>query len=112
MHPLITITSSPTQSAFIVEVTGEVDLAGILEVGDRITQAPSPCVVVVDLSDVNQLTVAGLRLLRALDAVVAEQEIELVLVAPPGSTAHRLLSSFAPEEADAAAWTVEEALAA
>jgi anti-anti-sigma factor len=72
---------------------GEIDMSNAVAVEDEIDAAISNQVTAVhiDLSDVTYLDSAGLRILFGLASRLPTLQIELELVAPTGSPAHRVM---------------------
>jgi anti-anti-sigma factor len=72
----------------------------------------TPACVVVDLSAVTYIDSSGIRLLFRLYTSLADEPSRLVVVAPPGSSAERLLGLVALGEIGDVRPTVESALEA
>ncbi len=71
-----------------------------------------PACVVVDLSAVTYIDSSGIRLLFRLYAALAEDPSRLIVVAPPGSSAERLLGLVALGDIGDVRPSVESALEA
>jgi stage II sporulation protein AA (anti-sigma F factor antagonist) len=76
-----------------VILVGDVDMANVDDVADAVHAAISNQVTAatVDLSNVGYIDSAGLRLLFDLAVRLPTLQISLVVVAPPGSPARRVV---------------------
>jgi anti-sigma B factor antagonist/stage II sporulation protein AA (anti-sigma F factor antagonist) len=99
----LTIDVTEEGGAVVVTLAGEVDLANAAEVEARLFSAITNLVttVSVDLTRTEYIDSAGLQVLFALAARLRVLQIELDLLAPPGSPARRAvelsgLDSLAP----------------
>jgi anti-anti-sigma factor len=94
---------------------GDIDMAvapGLEHaVCDAVAQHAPACVV-VDLSAVTYMDSSGIRLLFRLYTSLADEPSRLVVVAPPGSSAERLLGLVALGDIGDVRPTVESALEA
>lgn len=88
-----TVTVTTDGERVSIVVAGEIDLANAGTVEEQIHQAITNQVTTasIDLSDVTYLDSAGLRILFTLAARLPVLQIALVLVAPVGSPARRVI---------------------
>jgi anti-sigma B factor antagonist len=91
------IDTSSLPRALVVRARGDIDMASAPEVGAEVLQAArtheSECLV-LELGAVEYIDSSGLELLFRLHAELAGSR-ELITIAPPGSTAARLLGLVA-----------------
>ena len=83
----------PEGSAVRIVMGGEIDLQNALEVEEQLTAAITneTSAVTLDLADLAYLDSAGLRVLFALGARLEVLQIEMSVLAPPGSLTRRVL---------------------
>ena len=84
--------------ALIAHVRGEIDMANTLELQTELRAAVarhSARCLVIDLEPVEYIDSSGIELLFRLHAALAVDGVELIVVAPPGSNAARLLGLVA-----------------
>jgi anti-anti-sigma factor len=111
---LLTVDVDTRGSAVVVSVRGELDLATVpvlrerLDTLDQVAAAPSP--LVVDLSAVTFIGSAGLALLVDLHNKCTERNIPLAVVAT-GSVVPRAIQVTALDQVFAMHGTVDEAIA-
>ena len=76
-----------------ISLSGEIDLANAAAVEDEIREAVSnqPVIVSVDLTDLNYMDSAGVRILFTLASRLQALRITLELIVPPGSSTRRLI---------------------
>jgi anti-anti-sigma factor len=99
----------------IARPRGDVDMAVAPEIERDVIDAVErarPACVVVDLGAVTYIDSSGIRLLFRLYTAMAEEPSRLVVVAPPGSSAERLLNLVALGDIGDVRPSVESALEA
>ena len=94
-EPPIPIEFDTTRGAVVATPLGEIDLAVADDVRARLSaaaqEAGASCLV-VDLGRVSYIDSAGVELLFRLRVELEDAEVDVVVVAPPGTRAARLLS--------------------
>lgn len=92
---LVDVTQTVTSEALILRVSGEIDLSITRAAEDRLRAAvatlPPPFLVVVDLTAVDILSAAGLRLLDHLVTACADKGLGVHIVAGPASVPRRVM---------------------
>jgi anti-anti-sigma factor len=99
----------------IARPRGDIDMAVAPGIEPTVIDAVArhrPACVLVDLSDVTYIDSSGIRLLFRLYSALAEDPSRLVVVAPPGSSAARLLGLVALGDIGDVRPSVESALEA
>jgi len=84
--------------ALVARPAGEIDMAVTPELGVALLAAVeqhSPGCLVIDLGAVEYVDSSGIELLFRVHAATAGDGVELIVVAPPGSNAARLLGLVA-----------------
>jgi anti-anti-sigma factor len=97
-------------------VTGEIDVSNVAEISSQLTEISNqPLGLVVDLDAVTHLDSAGIAMLYDLHTRLDRRRLRLVVVAPPGAPARRVLELTAfdrrarvAEDVDAAAVTAAD----
>jgi anti-anti-sigma factor len=84
--------------ALVARPQGDIDMAVAPEIERTVIDAVErhrPACVLVDLSAVTYIDSSGIRLLFRLYASLADEPSRLLVIAPPGSSAERLLGLVA-----------------
>jgi anti-anti-sigma factor len=92
-EPDLRVTVKEAGDAVLVTVAGAVDLATVAQLESELAAAVGNQTsgLTLDLSDVDYLDSAGLRVLFRLTTRMAELRIPMELVAPPGSISRRVI---------------------
>jgi anti-sigma B factor antagonist len=110
---LLTVDIDPRDSAVVVSVRGELDLATVPVLRERLERlgeaSPPPSPVVVDLSGVTFIGSAGLALLVELHNQCEERGVRLALVAT-GTVVPRAIQVTALDEVFSIHSSLDEAL--
>ena len=105
--------TTPLPDALVVRLRGDVDMAVTPELGEALLSAveehAAGCLV-VDLGSVDYVDSSGIELLFRLHAALTAGETDLIVVAPPGSNAARLLGLVAMSDIGEVRRTLDEAL--
>ena len=88
---VVSVTSDDT--AVNIGIAGEIDLMNAETVEDQVLAAidNQTTSVVVDLTDLRYLDSSGLRILLLLSTRLQVLQIDLEIIAPPGSRARRVI---------------------
>ena len=100
-------------AALVARPVGDIDMAVTPEIGDGVLEAVrshEPACVVFDLSRVTYMDSSGIHMLFRLHNELASARAELIVVAPPGSNAARLIELVALSDAGPVRPSVESAL--
>ena len=99
--------------ALVARLRGDVDMAVTPELGEALLAAVDEhgagCLV-VDLGSVDYVDSSGIELLFRLHAALSAGETDLIVVAPPGSNAARLLGLVAMSDIGEVRRSLAEAL--
>jgi anti-anti-sigma factor len=99
--------------ALVARVRGEVDMAVTAELGkallDAVEEHSAGCLV-VDLGSVDYVDSSGIELLFRLHEALRAEGPELIVVAPPGTNAARLLGLVAMSDIGEVRRSLAEAL--
>ena len=113
MTPQLEIDTDPLPAAIVARPVGDIDMAVTPEIGDGVLEAVrshEPACAIVDLSRVTYMDSSGIHLLFRLHNELASSRVELIVVAPPGSNAARLIELVALSDAGPVRPSVESAL--
>ena len=105
--------TEPLPDALVVRLRGDVDMAVTPELGEALLAAVeehSAGCLVVDLGSVDYVDSSGIELLFRLHAALTAEGPDLIVVAPPGSNAARLLGLVAMSDIGEVRRTLAEAL--
>jgi anti-anti-sigma factor len=89
-EPLFELQASTVDSALILAVVGEIDLATAPQLRDALNEARGVARVVVDLSSVTFIDSSGLNVLVHGQRELARAEISLRVVSPSDQTVYRV----------------------
>jgi anti-anti-sigma factor len=105
--------TEPLPDALVVRLRGDVDMAVTPELGEALLAAVeehSAGCLVVDLGSVDYVDSSGIELLFRLHEALTAGETDLIVVAPPGSNAARLLGLVAMSDIGEVRRSLAEAL--
>lgn len=110
----VELTRTVTASAVIIRLTGEVDAITADSAAARMALAvaalPPPELVIVDLTEVDYLSAAGLRAVHGLAVSCAERAVRTHLAITPGGIVHRIVTLLALDPRLSTFDTVAQAL--
>jgi anti-anti-sigma factor len=96
----VDIAQTSTSRALVLSISGDVDAATIPTVDARVRAAvlplPPPGLVVVDLTEVVGISVAGVRLLKSVVDACATRGVDVRLVISKKSIVHRIFTVADP----------------
>ena len=99
--------------ALVARAGGDIDMASSeplqLELREGVARHSAQCLV-IDLGEVEYIDSSGIELLFRLHAALAADDVELIVVAPPGSNAGRLLGLVAMTDIGEVRGSLPEAL--
>ena len=105
--------TEPLPDALVVRLRGDVDMAVTPELGEALLAAveehAAGCLV-VDLGSVDYVDSSGIELLFQLHEALSADGPDLIVVAPPGSNAARLLGLVAMSDIGEVRRSLAEAL--
>ena len=105
--------TGPLPSAIVARLAGDVDMAVTPELMDDLLAAVDEhgagCLV-IDLGAVDYIDSSGIELLFRLHGALTAYGADLIVVAPPGSSAERLLGLVALSEIGEVRASLDEAL--
>lgn len=113
MTPQLEIDTAPLPAALVARPVGDIDMAVTQAIGDGVLEAVAhhdPSCAVLDLSRVTYIDSSGIHMLFRLHSELASARAELIVVAPPGSSAARLIELVALTDAGEVRPSVEAAL--
>jgi len=105
--------TDPLPGALVARLLGDVDMAVTPELGDALLTAveehAAGCLV-IDLGSVDYVDSSGIELLFRLHEALTGEGTDLIVVAPPGSNAARLLGLVAMSDIGEVRRSLDEAL--
>jgi anti-anti-sigma factor len=105
--------TGPLPDALVVRLRGDVDMAVTPDLGQALlaaVQEHAAACLVVDLGSVDYVDSSGIELLFRLHEALTAGETDLIVVAPPGSNAARLLGLVAMSDIGEVRRSLDEAL--